>query len=99
MPPDTPTDLTPRSDRLPRRPKADPATQYRSLLQARLPEAVATRHAPPSPCISVCQMDADTGWCIGCLRSIEEIGAWAGNSDSDKREVWQRIGQRLEFLA
>jgi predicted Fe-S protein YdhL (DUF1289 family) len=33
------------------------------------------------------------------LRSIEEIGAWAGNSDSDKREVWQRIGQRLEFLA
>lgn len=99
MPPDISTVPTPRSDRSARRAKPDPATQYRRLLAARVPEAVATRYAPPSPCISVCQMDADTGWCIGCLRTIEEIGAWAGNSDQDKREVWQRIGQRLEFLA
>ena len=99
MPPDIPTVPPPRSERLPRRAKPDPATQYRRLLQARVPEALATRYAPPSPCISVCQMDVDTGWCIGCLRTIEEIGAWAGNSDQDKREVWQRIGQRLEFLA
>ena len=43
-------------------------------------------------------MDSQTGWCIGCLRSIEEIGAWSNNTDQDKRAVWQRIGERLEFL-
>ena len=99
MPPDSPNTPNPRADRSARRVAPDPATQYRRLLQARVPEAVETRYAPPSPCISVCQMDAATGWCIGCLRNLEEIGAWAGNSDQDKREVWQQIGQRLEFLA
>ena len=31
---------------------------------------------PPSPCINVCRMDEATGWCAGCLRSIDEIAAW-----------------------
>ena len=30
----------------------------------------------PSPCIQVCVLDPLTGWCIGCGRSGEEIGAW-----------------------
>jgi predicted Fe-S protein YdhL (DUF1289 family) len=29
-----------------------------------------------SPCINVCQMDAATGWCGGCLRSLDEIARW-----------------------
>lgn len=98
MPPDKPNAPLARSERTQRRPKPDPATQYRRLLEARVPDALATRYAPPSPCISVCQMDPQTGWCLGCLRTIEEIGAWSGNSDSDKRQVWQHISDRLEFL-
>ncbi|MEI7514770.1 MAG: DUF1289 domain-containing protein [Betaproteobacteria bacterium] len=98
MPPDSLRVRPPPADRPRRRAKPDPATQYQRLLAVRLPEALATRYAPPSPCVSVCHMDAQTGWCLGCLRTIEEIGTWAGNSDQDKREVWQRIGQRLEFL-
>jgi uncharacterized protein len=31
---------------------------------------------PPSPCISVCQIDPKTGWCIGCYRNIDEIREW-----------------------
>ena len=48
----------------------------------------------PSPCISVCRMDAATGWCEGCFRTLEEIAAWSQMQDADKREVWRLIAKR-----
>jgi len=39
-------------------------------------------------------MDAATGWCEGCLRTIDEIVAWGGMADDDKRGVWRLIEQR-----
>lgn len=45
----------------------------------------------PSPCVSVCRMDADTGLCAGCLRTLNEIAAWSTMPESDKRRVWQQI--------
>ena len=33
--------------------------------------------AVPSPCIAVCRMDAATGWCEGCLRTLDEIAEGA----------------------
>ncbi|MDH5338586.1 MAG: DUF1289 domain-containing protein, partial [Rubrivivax sp.] len=35
----------------------------------------------PSPCINVCQMDEATGWCRGCLRTIDEIALWGSLPD------------------
>jgi predicted Fe-S protein YdhL (DUF1289 family) len=32
---------------------------------------------PRSPCIGVCRIDRDTGWCEGCLRTLDEIADWA----------------------
>ncbi len=49
----------------------------------------------PSPCVSVCQMDAATGWCQGCLRTLEEIGQWGNADDTFKRVVWTNIEARL----
>ena len=48
----------------------------------------------PSPCINVCRMDDASGWCEGCLRTIDEIVAWGTMADDDKREVWRLIEQR-----
>ena len=48
----------------------------------------------PSPCINVCRMDAASGLCEGCLRTIDEIAAWGTMDDDDKRTVWQRLEQR-----
>ena len=48
----------------------------------------------PSPCISICRMDAATGFCEGCFRTLEEIAEWSRLNDEAKREVWQSIGQR-----
>jgi predicted Fe-S protein YdhL (DUF1289 family) len=50
--------------------------------------------AVPSPCVSVCRMDAASGLCEGCLRTIEEIAAWGMLDDEDKRAVWLKIEQR-----
>jgi len=47
-----------------------------------------------SPCISVCRMDPDTGYCAGCHRTIDEIADWGMMSDERKRSVWQQIRLR-----
>ena len=49
----------------------------------------------PSPCVSVCVMNPQSAVCEGCLRSLDEIGAWSRMPDDAKRKVWQRIQQRL----
>jgi predicted Fe-S protein YdhL (DUF1289 family) len=48
----------------------------------------------PSPCVSICQMDTRTGYCSGCLRTIDEIAGWSRYSDADKRTVLARIAER-----
>lgn len=48
----------------------------------------------PSPCINVCRMDAASGLCEGCLRTLDEIAAWGTMDEDDKRAVWQRLEQR-----
>ena len=36
----------------------------------------------PSPCVSVCQIDALDGVCVGCYRTRAEIATW-GSMDQD----------------
>ena len=53
----------------------------------------------PSPCIDVCRMDASSGLCEGCQRTLAEIATWASMDDPDKREVWRQLAQRRGALA
>jgi predicted Fe-S protein YdhL (DUF1289 family) len=48
----------------------------------------------PSPCISVCRMEAATGLCEGCRRTLEEIARWSSFSDAEKRAVLRAIARR-----
>ena len=48
----------------------------------------------PSPCISVCRMDAQTGLCAGCYRTLDEIAAWGGMDDDTRRALWRELVQR-----
>ncbi|HJV50985.1 MAG TPA: DUF1289 domain-containing protein [Noviherbaspirillum sp.] len=52
----------------------------------------------PSPCISICRMNPQTGLCEGCLRSIDEIALWSTASEEMKRQVWVEIRRRREAL-
>ena len=53
----------------------------------------------PSPCTDVCRIDAQTGWCAGCMRTIDEIAVWGGLDDAAKRAVWKRLALRRAELA
>ncbi len=61
-------------------------------------QAAAGPHVP-SPCQSVCVMHPGTGWCEGCLRTLDEIAAWGRMDDAARRAVWallpERLGQRM----
>ncbi len=48
----------------------------------------------PSPCINVCRMDAASGWCEGCLRTLDEIAAWGQLDDAAKRHVLLQLRER-----
>ena len=48
----------------------------------------------PSPCISVCRIDASTGLCIGCLRTLDEIASWSALDEDARRAVWRAITKR-----
>ena len=50
----------------------------------------------PSPCISVCKMDAARGLCQGCFRTIDEIRAWSQSGDAAKLLVWQQVEARQQ---
>ena len=47
-----------------------------------------------SPCVSLCRMHAPTGWCEGCLRTIDEIAAWGRLDDDGRRAVLQQLRPR-----
>ena len=52
-----------------------------------------------SPCILVCSIDDKTGYCFGCGRTREEIGAWMAYSSAERREIMAVLPKRLEGVA
>ena len=48
----------------------------------------------PSPCQNVCVMNEDTGYCLGCWRTIEEIMVWGIMPSESKRRVLVEIEKR-----
>lgn len=47
-----------------------------------------------SPCINVCRMDAGTGLCLGCFRTIEEIAVWSRTSNDQRLKVLLAVERR-----
>lgn len=47
-----------------------------------------------SPCNGVCVMDEDTGLCVGCLRTSDEIAGWAEYSEEQREAVMEKIAER-----
>lgn len=47
-----------------------------------------------SPCINICKLNAQTGLCEGCMRSMDEIVNWIFYSDPEKQIVLDNIQLR-----
>jgi predicted Fe-S protein YdhL (DUF1289 family) len=47
-----------------------------------------------SPCVDICQLDPRTGFCVGCLRTIDEIAHWGQYSASQREEILATLPAR-----
>lgn len=52
----------------------------------------------PSPCVGVCRLDATTGLCEGCLRTVQEIARWPAADTPERFDILQRLRQRRRAL-
>jgi predicted Fe-S protein YdhL (DUF1289 family) len=52
----------------------------------------------PSPCVRICFIHPPTGYCVGCLRTLDEIAAWGSLDNREKREVLARLPDRRRRL-
>jgi uncharacterized protein len=48
-----------------------------------------------TPCIKVCAIDAATGWCLGCGRTLPEIGRWVGLGAEGRDQVIDLLPERI----
>lgn len=55
---------------------------------------------PPieSPCMLVCSIDMNTGYCFGCGRTREEISDWIAMTADMRRAVMAELPARLETV-
>lgn len=59
-----------------------------SPASARPPRAIVT------PCVQVCMVDAQSGLCLGCFRTLNEIAAWASLSDESRAALMAELPAR-----
>jgi predicted Fe-S protein YdhL (DUF1289 family) len=51
-----------------------------------------------TPCIRICVVDPDTGFCIGCGRTRLEIGGWLSMTPEERRNVMAALPERVNTL-
>jgi predicted Fe-S protein YdhL (DUF1289 family) len=51
-----------------------------------------------SPCIKICVIHPESRLCTGCLRSIDEIGAWSRMTPEVRRAVMDELPTRAGAL-
>ncbi len=52
----------------------------------------------PSPCIAVCTIDEDTGYCLGCARTLQEVTRWRRLNDEQQQAVLDALPARKEAM-
>jgi uncharacterized protein len=51
-----------------------------------------------TPCIKICVVEPETGFCIGCGRTRMEIASWLGMNAAERRTVMEALPERVETL-
>jgi len=47
-----------------------------------------------SPCVSICVIDAPSGLCAGCYRTLDEIAGWIDFSSEERRALLSALAER-----
>jgi uncharacterized protein len=51
-----------------------------------------------TPCIKICVVEPETGFCIGCGRTRSEIADWIGMTPDSRRHVMAALPERVATL-
>lgn len=57
------------------------------------------RNEVESPCIKICVIHPESRLCTGCLRSIDEIGAWSQMTPDARQAVMADLPDRQGQIA
>ena len=60
--------------------------------------AAPNSRAIETPCVKLCVVDPDSGFCIGCGRSRSEIAGWITMSPDERRGVMAELDDRMDSL-
>lgn len=52
-----------------------------------------------SPCLKVCKLDTNKTVCIGCYRTLDEIGEWSRATNQRRQEIVDAARARSQALA
>lgn len=61
-------------------------------------DAVWKRDEVQSPCVKICVVHPEARICVGCLRTIEEIGSWSRMSAEDRQRIMQDLPSRTALI-
>ena len=51
-----------------------------------------------SPCVKLCSIHPDERICVGCFRSLEEIGAWSSLSSEVRLDIMAKLPGRASRI-
>jgi len=63
-----------------------------TLAPRRVPKAIVT------PCIKVCVVDGASSLCLGCFRTLSEIGGWSALTDEERAVVMAELPSRRDLI-
>ena len=51
-----------------------------------------------SPCVKICVMHPAEGICVGCMRTLAEIGSWSAMTSDERRAIMMDLPSRAPRL-
>lgn len=51
-----------------------------------------------TPCVKVCIVDGPSGLCLGCFRSLPEIGGWSALTDEQRAAIMAELPSRRALI-
>lgn len=68
-----------------------------SLVFSNEAKAVGQLTYIPTPCVMICTLNEDD-ICIGCLRSLDEIGRWPDADTDERLEILDNTSERSKTM-
>jgi predicted Fe-S protein YdhL (DUF1289 family) len=58
-------------------------------------QPLATMSPLSTPCTKVCTIDPQSKLCLGCGRTLNEIGRWSSLSEDERRRIMSLLPARM----